>query len=577
MKFSTEEKPRIPVQQDQSRSHRSLPLVLTGLVLVSLLAAVGCIERPGPRFQWNPPEFRVKGTYYFQPRAAVNNFWSSFDVEQCKIDFAHLREEGFNTIILFLPWGVFQPTVNPITYNEHAFTDLDGILRLADSYGLKVVLRVGTHDHIPRDAGGAKWLAATVLVNEREWAAYGDLFREVAARTNRNANVLFLFWTFEDTGYTPDLWFHQYPENAAAFRGWLHRRPLWWWNLLWREKNSSYETVEPPDQNRNPLNAMKLRAFLDFSDELTARRLPDPCTAAKQGNPNAVVSFQPRAEINWGHDYALQFELPPCYSFVTTWFSPYQSYLFGDKSKELDGKRTASFVPLHLKRTENLARGLPVFVDQFNFQHFGGHAEEGALKTEHEQREFIASALPVLLRDSLGYALWNYHDYYLNVVENGFFRAGLEGWETPAEPGLVRIKPRVASGGPAVEIQPPGFLRQKITSILPNKEYTLSFQARGVKPGARLQVLMRFDSTDQPVATSFTVSSQMKPFRLKLNTPGDVSAVTVTFLLGKGQPAVELQEVMLYPWVDAGGIYDVAGQPRIPLRDLFRKLNALAP
>lgn len=552
------------------------PVLMTQWLLIFLLATVGCRQPQGPRFQWEPPDFRVKGTYYFQPRAAVNNFWSSFDFEQCKIDFAQLRDDGFNTIILFIPWGVFQPTVNPIAYNEQAFANLDRVLRLADSSKLKVGLRVGTHDHIPRDADGAKWLAATVLVDEEEWVAYQDLFREVAARTKPHPNVLFLFWTFEDTGYTPDLWFHQYPENVAAFHQWLHRRPLWWWNWLWWEKNASYEAVEPPNQNVEPLNPTKLRTFLDFSDQLTAHRLPEACTAARQGNPQAVVSFQPRPEVNWGHEYSLQFELPPCYSFVTTWFSPYQSYMFGDRSEELDGRRTASYVPRYLKRAEKLSRGLPVFVDQFNFQHFGGPVGESALTTEHEQFEFIADALPILLRDSLGYALWNYHDYYLNVINNGSFRSGLEEWETPSQPGLVQIKPSPANSGQEAEIQPGGFIRQKMT-IYKGKEYTLEFQARGAEPGARVHVLIRFFPTGQFLDTSFAVGSQMGPFSVKVDTPIDSEALSITFLPREGGPAAQIKEVMFYPWMDTGGIYNVGGQPRVGLRDLFRKLNALVP
>lgn len=569
-----------PMESTAFRYVQLLPvtqcLVIFLLAAAGLLVAVGCSQRGGPRFHWEPPDFRVKGTYYFQPRAAVNNFWSSFDLEQCKNDLAQLREDGFNTIILLVPWGLFQPTVQPVSYSKKAFANLDRVLRLADSMGLKVALRVGSHEHIPRDAGGAKWMAATVLADEEEWVAYRDLFREVAARTKPHTNVLFIFWTFEDTGYTADLGFHQYPENVATFRQWLHRRPLWWWNLLWWENNASYETVEPPNQHAELLKTRKLRAFLDFSDELIARRLPDACEAAKQGNPDVVMSFQPRAEINWRHDYSLQFELSPCYSFVTTWFSPYQSYMFGDERKELDGKRTASYVPRHLKRTENLSRGLPVFVDQFNFQHWGGHPEEGALTAENEQFEFIANALPTLLRDSLGYALWNYQDYYLNVITNGSFRSGVEEWEPPPQEGLVKIKPSLANSGQELEIQPGGFIRQKM-AIYDDQEYTLEFQARSAHPGARVHVLIRFLPTRQFLDTSIAVGSQMEPFSLKVKTPVDSGALSITFLPREGGPAVQIREIMLYPWVDTGGIYDVDGRPRMELRDLFRKLNALAP
>jgi hypothetical protein len=562
--------------QTEDPGYGRLPL-LTLSVLYLLFLEIACIRTETARFHWVPEDFRVKGTYYFQPRAAINNFWNAFNFEQCERDFAQLRADGFNTIILFIPWGIFQPTVKPVSYNDQAFAELDRLIRLANMSGLKVALRVGTHDHIPLDAGGGKWLAATVMTDEDEWAAFRDLFRKVAARTKDHTNLLFLFWTFEDTGYDPDHWFHQYPENTQAFRQWLRLRPLWWWNWFWWEENVSYETVAPPDQNRPPVNGRKMRSFLQFSDELAARRLPDPCNAAKQENPDAVVSFQPRVDANWGHDYSLQFELPPCYSFVSTWFSPYQSYMFGDKRKELDGRQTASYVSKHIERIEGLSQDLPVFVDQFNFQHFGGDPEEGALATESEQHEFISHSLPLLLRDTLGYALWNHQDYYLNVINNGSFRSGLSEWEVGTEPELVRISSSATAWDGSVEIGPGGYLRQKI-NVSGDQEYTLEFKVSSPENRARVNVLFRFLPEVAAHNEEVSVGSEPEWQSVKVKSPKNSASLSVAFQVPEDGPAVvQVSSIMLYPWVDTGGIYNVQGSPRVELRDLFRELNTLEP
>ena len=545
-----------------------------GWLLILLLMGLGCNQQPSERFQWEPAEFRVKGVYYFQPRAAVNSFWDSLDWEQCHSDFARLREDGFNTIILFVPWGLFQPGVDPVTYSEPMFGRLRRIVGLAASFGLKVGLRVGTHDHIPEGAGGAKWLAATVMTSDREWTAFQDLFREVAVQTKDQPNVLFLFWTFEDTGYMPHQWFHNYPGNVAAFRQWLQRRPLWWWNLLWWEDYESYDAVEPPDQDRPPLHEKKLTTFLEFADDLTSRRLPDPCLAARSENPELVVSFQPRAEVLWEHDYSLQFELPSCYGFVTTWFSPYQSYILGDHTEMLDGKQVASYVPRFVERTERLSRGLPVFVDQFNFQHFGGDRREGALGSEEDQFEFISAGLPPLLKDTLGYALWNYYDYYLNVINNGSFRAGLAHWELPQQDGHPPLVSATENG--EAEIRGGGFIRQRI-SVYADHEYTLDFRAAGSAPGARLQVEAGTAAESDVLSQSLLLGGEPKHFSLKVKTPESGGSLSFTLLTPGGSPAVRISEVMLYPWVDTGGIYDVERRPRTQLRDLFRRLNRLSP
>ena len=297
-----------------------------------------------------------------------------------------------------------------------------------------------------------------------------------------------------------------------------------------------------------------------------------PVLLAREGDPKAVVSFQPRAEINWKHDYSLQFDLPSCYSFVTTWFSPYQSYMFGDEEKKLDGARTASYVPLHLERTEELSGGFPVFIDQFNFQHFGGHPNEGALSSENEQLEFIENALPPLLQDSLGFALWNYQDYYLNVITNGAFRLGLQEWERPPGEELVQVKSLPSSHEEIAEILPGGFLRQTI-SVYAEREYTLDILPQAAGDPTRLHVLIHFLGTDQFLDTSIPLGPVMESFRLKVPVPKSSVQLTVTFRPYAGGQTTALQEVLLYPWIDTGGLYDVEGNPRLELREVFRRFQ----
>src|SRR5205823_5015608 len=157
-----------------------------------------------------------------------------------------------------------------------------------------------------------------------------------------------------------------------------------------------------------------------------------------------LFSFQPRSEKEWGYDYAAQFQLPPCYKFVTTWFSPYQSYLFGYSPPTLDGKIDASHIPDYVARIRQMSKGLPVFIDQFNFRHFGGFKGESALADEQQELRLVENGLPAVLRSTLGYALWNHSDYYLNLTFNGSFRFGLDDWQTPANQAGIKIVDEVS-------------------------------------------------------------------------------------------------------------------------------------
>ena len=54
-----------------------------------------------------------------------------------------IAEDGFNSIILVVPWREFQPNTISETYNENAFKRLDEVMDCADRHGLLVVLRLG--------------------------------------------------------------------------------------------------------------------------------------------------------------------------------------------------------------------------------------------------------------------------------------------------------------------------------------------------------------------------------------------------------------------------------------------------
>ena len=56
-------------------------------------------------------------------REWVINFWST-ETEYMEEDFARIREDGFNAIILCVPWREFQPSVLISAFNEDAFAKL---------------------------------------------------------------------------------------------------------------------------------------------------------------------------------------------------------------------------------------------------------------------------------------------------------------------------------------------------------------------------------------------------------------------------------------------------------------------
>ena len=74
--------------------------------------------------------------------AWVSNFWNS-ESDHMEEELAQIAADGFNSIVLVIPWREFQPGVLPISYNRYAFQKLDRVMSAAQAKGLMVELRIG--------------------------------------------------------------------------------------------------------------------------------------------------------------------------------------------------------------------------------------------------------------------------------------------------------------------------------------------------------------------------------------------------------------------------------------------------
>ena len=86
------------------------------------------------------PSYLKAATYVSD--AWVSNFWNS-ESDHMDEELAQIAADGFNSIVLVVPWREFQPGVLPLSYNRYAFQKLDKVMNAARAHGLMVELRVG--------------------------------------------------------------------------------------------------------------------------------------------------------------------------------------------------------------------------------------------------------------------------------------------------------------------------------------------------------------------------------------------------------------------------------------------------
>ncbi len=72
----------------------------------------------------------------------VVNFWNSESVNM-EQELLQIAQDGFNNIILCIPWREFQPQLTPAAYNDYAWDKLERVMEAAKKQNLSVMLRVG--------------------------------------------------------------------------------------------------------------------------------------------------------------------------------------------------------------------------------------------------------------------------------------------------------------------------------------------------------------------------------------------------------------------------------------------------
>ena len=140
------------------------------------------------------PSYLKAATYVSD--AWVSNFWNS-ESDHMDEELAQIAADGFNSIVLVVPWREFQPGVLPVSYNRYAFQKLDKVMNAANAHGLMVELRVGyVWDYYNDDVVTGRFRDLLKDPSTRAaWLAYAkQIYRTASAHSNFYGG----FMTWED-------------------------------------------------------------------------------------------------------------------------------------------------------------------------------------------------------------------------------------------------------------------------------------------------------------------------------------------------------------------------------------------
>lgn len=519
------------------------------LILTTVFCVVSEAAVPG----------KLKSVTYVSD-AWVINFWNT-ESDHMEEELAQIAADGFNSIVLAVPWREFQPETAPVSYNSYAFAKLDRVMQAAQAQGLGVRLRVSyTWDHYEREQPTMRF--RRMMKDEKlrsAWLEYvGKLYQSVCGYDNFCGGFITWedFWNYmEDapglyTGRTAGV----KEAEQIGFQEYLKKH----YTLAEvqeyfgpKERIRDYTSVGIPGRN-SPAYLL----FYEFYDEYLMELLNE----AQQVFPDLSMEVRLDVDPVKGRDGsdvgAEHFKTFPCGEASYT--ALMYSVSMGQKAGNLITAAEAvamTVEQLQLVKAHN--GGKPIYIDQLLYTDSTPGFEQNARLRQEELGDYLIMLPEVLDSYTNGYAVWSYRNYANNPVYNCQFALGDRGWET----SRTRIVQR--GGSSQARIQANGSLSQEIGHWISGKtryDNHVRFTADSERP---VWVSVRLGYRTEEVL----VDGEMQ-FDLNF---GPTEYDLVEF---RARDEVYLDNICVYNFVQDGQVYDLDGNA-LSCLDGLRTLNRL--
>lgn len=508
-----------------------------------------------------PPDYLKSVTYVSD--AWVINFWNT-ESDHMEAELARIAADGFNSIILVIPWREFQPGTNPVAYNNYAFQKLDKVMRAAGQQGLWVELRVSyTWDYYGEEESRLRF--RRLLGNaglRRAWLDYvGKIYDTVSAYPNYYGG----FITWED--------FWNYMEDAAGFgtgkdsieeAGRIGLQDYLQQHYTLEELNRYYRPLRPFTAYQEVYIPAKqspaYKLLFEYYDDYLIRLLQE----AQQVFPN--LSMEVRLDVDpvngpEGETIGVHhFSTFPCGD--STYTSLMYSVSMGqvNQGEKITAAEALAAADAQLNVVKVHNDNKPIFIDQLLYMDCTEEFSHNAQIMEEERNTFITSLPEILNKYTNGYAVWSYWNYTNNPVYNSQFALGDNGWT------VSRGKVVERDGSHQMKLESSGSLSQKIGSRIDGKK-NHGNHVRFVADSEEEAILY----VDLGRTTKEVKINGKKQYDLNF---GQLDYTEVTFRTGKA--AVYLDNIEVYNFIQDGQLHDIDGN-ELSSMQAIRTLNRLMP
>lgn len=373
----------------------------------------------------------LRATHWFGDGWAVN-LWNTALLAQARQDFPAIRADGFNTVVLVVPWPGFAQARTDGRLNPDRVRRLRALMDLADDHDLDVILRLGYAWDSSVKAPG-QWLGE-LWYDDAVYGAWLDHLAAIWDAVGDHPRLAFGFLTWEDLWAVT--WLGGAPEKRRLARAGLLGYTAWLQASMSLEevseaygrRFSDWSEVPAPERER-PEYAL----FLAFMDDAWINRFFTP---AKARFPQLSMEIRIDSDPVYGEDgeiidwfaHEASWDLPGA-DWITMYWSPAMGGL--NRGERLAPETAAERLQYMLERVRNATGNRRIFIDQFLVEDYTpGYDNNGRLAPDDIPR-FLEHAAPVLQGYAQGYALWSWKDYIHNAVPSPDFSQPDLGWTVP--------------------------------------------------------------------------------------------------------------------------------------------------
>ncbi len=504
---------------------------------------------------------QLRTAYYFGV-ADPMNFWSS-DLSDAKATFRQMKSNGFNAVGLAIPWDEFQPKLSPPTENKWAFRRLDNLINLAQSQGMKVVLRLSFQYSVsPGDQ-----LFGAQRQNEVFWKPYVydawlAYIQAIHANVVRYPNVAAVYLSWEDwyepvgeasgsTSYDEGLSL----AKSTGFRAWLESSfTLSQVSSMYNYPFTSWSQVPTPGRY-TPAFAL----MFAYDDDMLVYRFFYPAKKyfrhlQLEARTDEDVVYSGNGNTLWNHSAEDTLDGTPV---TGIYYSPYM----GDPSSNPNetASQAEAGLAATISRMRQQSNGRLLYIHEFQFASNAPEVASAPHLKPGQISPFLVNSAAELAQNTTGYGLWTYRNFPFSLVYNPSFTLGDQGWH---------IK-----GNAKVDNTNNGLIMHAGSSA----NQVVHHQKENIDPSGRLTV--SFEATTG-LRTSMLVSLSGHVARVVL-TPGTrtYQAVVPASSTGAGRLSIRanghatVTNVEMYGFTQVGYVYSSVDHPQVALGAL-RRLNA---